>query len=73
MVAEVETYDQYLTGDVYGYVIESEDGTVDDSCWGFFGLDHCIGEAKEAAKLEAEYKRKREAEMDRFLDTCFAL
>jgi len=29
--AEVETYDEYLRGDVYGY----ERG--DDSCWGFYG------------------------------------
>lgn len=32
--AEVEEYDQYLTGDVYGYT------TGDDSCWGFYGHDH---------------------------------
>jgi len=37
---EVTTYDQYLTGDVYGYVIEGPDGELDDgSCWGFFGDD----------------------------------
>lgn len=36
--SEVETYDQYLRGDVYGFVIEGgeHDG---DSCWGFFGDD----------------------------------
>jgi len=33
---EVKTYDQYLTGDVYGYEIK-EDGEVIDSCWGFYG------------------------------------
>lgn len=41
--AEVTTYDQYLTDDVYGYRVEvqNEDGewTEIDSCWGFFGLD----------------------------------
>lgn len=41
---EVEVYDQYLTGDVYGYaVIETheEDGSEveTDSCWGFYGSD----------------------------------
>ena len=37
--AEVKTYDQFLTGDVYGFVIEDEDGQDVDSCWGFYGYD----------------------------------
>ena len=42
--ADVETYDQFLTGEVYGYqTFEMDDdlGWVegDDSCWGFFGND----------------------------------
>lgn len=36
---EVETYDQFLTGDVYGYVIEDEDGEKEGRCWGFYGSD----------------------------------
>jgi hypothetical protein len=40
---EVKTFDQFITGDVYGYDItrEDEDGEeVDvDSCWGFYGYD----------------------------------
>jgi len=35
---EVKTYDQYLTGDVYGFQLE-EDGEVIDSCSGFYGSD----------------------------------
>lgn len=46
---EVKTYDQYLTGDVYGFVIEDMDGE-GDSCWGFFGMDDCI----ESAKMEVD-------------------
>jgi hypothetical protein len=51
---EVETYDQYLTGDVYGYEIY-ELSTCDhgheheefvDSCWGFYGEDECLSEAE---------------------------
>lgn len=35
---EVETYDHYLTGSVYGYeVVYEEDGDVIDSCWSFYG------------------------------------
>ncbi|MBM7454496.1 hypothetical protein HNR62_000325 [Oceanisphaera litoralis] len=44
---EVETYDQYLTGDIWGFEVwehdEEEDdpteGELLDSCWGFFGDD----------------------------------
>ena len=36
---EVETLDQYYTGDVYGFQTENEEGDEIDSCWGFFGDD----------------------------------
>ena len=42
MKAEVALYDQYLTGDVYGYtLLKEEDGewVEQDSCWGFYGDD----------------------------------
>lgn len=42
---EVETYDQYLTGDVYGFIIEDDEGDTLESCWGFFGADYCKAEA----------------------------
>jgi hypothetical protein len=49
--AEVEEYDHYLTGNVYGYEItkgERQAGEVIDSCWGFFGHpeDYVIPKAK---------------------------
>lgn len=34
--AEVATYDLYLTGQCWGYVITDNEGE-DDSCWGFLG------------------------------------
>ncbi len=42
--AEVKTFDQYLTGDVYGFVVEERDEEDDewevtDSCHGFYGSD----------------------------------
>ncbi len=37
--AEVKTYDQYLTGDVYGYKVKDTDDEELDSCWGFYGSD----------------------------------
>ena len=37
--SEVKDYDQYLTGDVYGYIIEDDNGDELESCWGFCGED----------------------------------
>ena len=37
---EVETYDQYVRGDVYGFQIVDEDDDVVDSCYGFYGYNH---------------------------------
>lgn len=41
----VETWNQYLSGDVWGFVIEDADGEHVDSCWGFYGLEYCKTEA----------------------------
>lgn len=40
---EVKTYGQWLSGDVYGFTIEDEEGNVIDCSWGYFGLD-CVKE-----------------------------
>jgi hypothetical protein len=37
--AEVQDYDDYLTGNVYGYILEDEDGNELSSCWGYAGDD----------------------------------
>lgn len=34
---EIKTYDQYVTGEVFGFVIE-EEGEEQDSCWDFYNL-----------------------------------
>lgn len=53
--AEVETYDQYLRGEIYGFVLQEKtkceccksiDIETVDSCWGFYGLDHLESELK---------------------------
>lgn len=36
---EVKIYDQYLTGDVYGFTVINKEGEEEDSCWGFYGSD----------------------------------
>lgn len=45
LISEVETYDQYLTGDVYGFQITSHNEEL-DSCWGYYGAESCLNEAK---------------------------
>lgn len=35
--SEVEIYDQYLTGNVWGYRIFDSQGEERDSCWGYYG------------------------------------
>jgi len=35
--SEVITYDQFLRGEVYGFIINDPDGDKVDSCWGFYG------------------------------------
>jgi hypothetical protein len=55
---EVKQYDQYLTGDVWGYVIEDREGEQVDSCWGFYGADYCEEEGKSIfASLVEEQKQ----------------
>lgn len=46
--AEVATYDQYIRGDVWGYILEDENGEHIDSCWGFFGQEDAGQQAEEA-------------------------
>ena len=45
--AEVKTWDEYLSGEVYGYEITDSQGNNIDSCWGFYGdIDYCVSQAK---------------------------
>lgn len=46
--SQVETFSQYLNGEVYGFMIEDKEGNCIDSCFGYYGLDFCEEQAKEA-------------------------
>lgn len=37
LLSEVSTYDDYIRGDVYGFVLEDKEGNIIDSCSGFYG------------------------------------
>jgi hypothetical protein len=43
---EIKTLDDYMQGNIYGYVIKDSSGEEKDSCWDYYGLDYCISEAK---------------------------
>lgn len=47
--AEVKEYDQYLQGQVYGYLIEQA-GCIVDACYGFYDEQDCLAEGLSAAK-----------------------
>jgi hypothetical protein len=67
---EVETYDDYLTGQVYGYVVREpvldengdDDGTgEEESYWGFYGEEYCKEEARHVAECMRRNADKRES------------
>ena len=59
LLNEVETYNRYLTGDVYGYCITDPDNIItEESCWGFFGIEDCIEEGKSIADDMSKEKQK---------------
>jgi hypothetical protein len=50
---EVKAYNKYLTGEVYGFIVEDETGDNIDSCWGYYmEPEEVIEEAKRSVDLE---------------------
>ena len=55
--SEVSCYDDYLTGNIYGFIVEDEEGAQVDSCWGYFGdYKDCLSEGM----LMAESYRRQD-------------
>jgi hypothetical protein len=44
ILAELETYDLYLRGEVYGYTLINENGEIEDSCFGYYGVESILDE-----------------------------
>ena len=61
--AEVKTFDDYLTGNVYGYTVDNEKVEQLASCWEFYGdyEGECLTEAREEAKYYYEKQQKEKA------------
>jgi len=61
--SDVKTYDDYLTGQVFGYVVEGRDGETLESVWGFVGdLEYCLSEGKTTAEECEDPADVRDAE-----------
>lgn len=51
--AEIELYNQYLNGEVYGFILRDNNTEEEiDSCWGFFGDDYNTNGIRESVNLE---------------------
>ena len=59
--SEVELYDQYLRGEVYGFKVLDDKGEHVDSCWGFYGDPEKSGLMAEARGV-IDYQVKEEKE-----------
>lgn len=66
LIQEVKTYDDYITGNVYGYVIEDKNGNNIESCWGFLGYyDGEYGALSEAKSVVDSMTEKGKREPNR--------
>lgn len=54
LISEIETFDKYIRGDVYGFTVEDEDGEGVDSCWGFYDEKECMEAAEESVPSEQD-------------------
>lgn len=61
MKAEVEVYDNYLTGEVYCFRIEDPDGEEKDSCGGYYGKEDMIKECQNT--IDYYIKKKEEKDL----------
>jgi len=59
---EVKTFDQYISGDVYGYMVNDPEGKSVDSCWGYYGYDDTLKEAQSVVDYDIEEKHKKHLE-----------
>lgn len=63
MEGEMETYNKYVSGEVYGYMIEDEEGEECSDvhlcgCWGYYDKGHLLEDAKDNIDTYLEKKRE---------------
>jgi len=56
----VKEWQSYCDGEVYGYVVEDEEGEEIDSCWGYVGdIDYCEENGLDMARAELTQRKAR--------------
>lgn len=75
LTSEVEVYDDYLTGNVFGYKVINANGEEVDSCWGYYGDPDKEGGAITAAKewIDGKIGDEHESKPSMILSTAPAL
>lgn len=69
--AECETWNEYLQGNVYGYVIEKNGQEFKhDSCWGYYGDYETSGVIEDAKSVVEGWQKQDEAEQKKAIDYC---
>lgn len=71
--SEIAELNDYLEGNVYGFVIETPDGETLDSCWGFYGETYATDEARRTAEHYAHQIDKRAAALTAARGWAFGL
>lgn len=67
--SEVEIYDAYIRGEVYGFKCLDPEGEDIDSCWGFYGDPEESGLIDEAkGQIDWAIKEKRKAHFEKLKD-----
>ncbi len=64
---KVEEWNQYLSGDIWGFIVENPDGENVDSCWGHYGRKWAEEAAKDALNCHVAYFHKTETEAARIM------
>jgi hypothetical protein len=60
--AEIQTYSNYLNGDVYGYIITNDDTKEElESSWGFYSREDCEYDAKISKEYHVEQLLTKQA------------
>ncbi len=65
---EIAEFNAWAEGEVYGFIVENEDGEHLDSCWGFYG-DDGRKLAEDEAKSIIKHYENSDAEEDRKLES----
>ena len=73
LYSNVDIMNDYVTGNIYGFQVETKNGEDVGSCWGFYGYEHEKSGLLEAAREDIDWyvenKRKEHAE---YLKKCIS-